>query len=196
MSISLVTPSSHLILCHPLLLPPSIFPSIMVFCNESVLRIRWPKYWSFSFSISPSNEYPGLISFLMDWLDPLAVTAYVLHIYICFKIRSFASPCCCCCLVTKSCLTLCDPHGLQYTRLPCPSPSPGVCSNSCPLSQWCHPTISFSVIHFSSCPQSSPASVSFPMSQPFTSGGQSIGCHRTKFFPLEGAIAPFWECLL
>ena len=66
-------PSSHLILCHPLLLPPSIFPSIRVFSNESALRIRWPKYWSFSFSISPSNEHPGLISFRMDWLDLLAV---------------------------------------------------------------------------------------------------------------------------
>ena len=66
-------PSNHLILCHPLLLPPSIFPSIRVFTNESVLCIRWPKYWSFSFSISPSNEYSGLISFRMDWLDLLAV---------------------------------------------------------------------------------------------------------------------------
>ena len=66
-------PSSHLILCHPLLLPPSIFPSIRVFSNESVLNIRWPKYWSFSFNISPSNEYSGLISFRMDWLDILGV---------------------------------------------------------------------------------------------------------------------------
>ena len=66
-------PSNHLILCHPLLLPPSIFPSIKVFSNESVLHIRWPKYWSFSFSISLSSEYPGLISFRMDWLDLLSV---------------------------------------------------------------------------------------------------------------------------
>ena len=66
-------PSNYLILCRPLLLPPSIFPSIRGFSNESVLRIRWPKYWSFSFSISPSNEYSGLISFRMDWLDLLAV---------------------------------------------------------------------------------------------------------------------------
>ena len=73
MSIKWVMPSKHLILCHPLLLPPSIFPSIRVFSNESVLRIRGPKYWSFSFSISPSNEYSGLISFRMDWLDLLAV---------------------------------------------------------------------------------------------------------------------------
>ena len=73
MSIESVMPSNHLILCHPPLFLPSIFPSIRVFSNESVLRIRWPKYWSFSFSISPSNEYSGLISFKMDWLDLLAV---------------------------------------------------------------------------------------------------------------------------
>ena len=73
MSIELVMPSNHLILCRPLLLPPSIFPSIRVFANESVLRIRWPKYWSFSFSISPSNDYSGLISFRMDWFELLAV---------------------------------------------------------------------------------------------------------------------------
>jgi len=66
-------PSNHLILCCALLLPPSIFPSIRVFSNESALHIRWPKYWSFSFNISPSNEHPGLISFRMDWLDLLAV---------------------------------------------------------------------------------------------------------------------------
>ena len=73
MSIESVMPSNHLILCCPLLLPPSIFPSIRVFSNESVLCIRWPKYWSFSSSISPSNEYSGLISFRMDWLDLFAV---------------------------------------------------------------------------------------------------------------------------
>ena len=73
MSIELEMPSTHLILCHPLLLPPSIFPSVRVFSNQSVLRIRWPKYWSFSFSIGPSNEYSGLISFRMDWLYLLAV---------------------------------------------------------------------------------------------------------------------------
>ena len=72
-SIKLVMPSNHLILCCPLLLPPSIFTSIRVFSNESVLCIRWPKNWSFSFSISPSNEYSGLISFRIDWLDLLAV---------------------------------------------------------------------------------------------------------------------------
>ena len=73
MSIESVMPSNHLILCRPLLLRPSIFPSIRVFSNESVLHIRWPKYWSFSFNISPSNEYSGLISLRMDWLDLLAV---------------------------------------------------------------------------------------------------------------------------
>ena len=71
--IELVMPSSHLILCHPLLLLPLIPPSIRVFSNESTLRMRWPKYWSFSFSISPSNEHPGLISFRMNWLDLLAI---------------------------------------------------------------------------------------------------------------------------
>ena len=73
MSTELVMPSNHLILCHPLLLLPSIFPSLRVFSNESALHIRWPKYWSFSINISPSKEHPGLISFRMDWLDLLAV---------------------------------------------------------------------------------------------------------------------------
>ena len=73
MSIGSVMPSNHLIPCHPLFLPPSIFPSIRVFTNESALHIRWPKYWSFSFNVSPSNEYSGLVSFRMDWLDLLAV---------------------------------------------------------------------------------------------------------------------------
>ena len=73
MFIALVMPHNHLILCHPLLFSPSIFPSSRVFSSESVLCIKWPKYWSFSFSISPSNEYSGLISFRMDWLDLLAV---------------------------------------------------------------------------------------------------------------------------
>ena len=72
MSIQSVKPFNHLILCHPLLLLPSVFPSIRVFSNELVLRIRWPKYWSFSFSISPSSEYSGMISFRMDWFDLLA----------------------------------------------------------------------------------------------------------------------------
>ena len=78
MSIESVMPSSHLILCRPLLLLPSIFPNIRVFSNESVLRIRWPKYWSFSFNISPSNEHPGLTSFRMDWWSGLIRSIYVL----------------------------------------------------------------------------------------------------------------------
>ena len=73
MSIELVMSSNHLILCHPLLLLPSNFPNIRIFSNESALHMRWPKYWSFSFNISPCNEHPGLISFRMDWLDLLAV---------------------------------------------------------------------------------------------------------------------------
>ena len=82
---------------------------------------------------------------------------------------------CCCCSVAQSCPTLCDPREPQHTRPPCPSPTSGVHPNSCPLSRWCHPTISSSVIPFSSYPQSFPASGSFPMCQLFTSGGQSIG---------------------
>ena len=81
---------------------------------------------------------------------------------------------CCCCSVVKLCLTLCEPMGLQHARLPCPSLSPRVCSNSCPLNPWCRLTISSSVAPFSSCPQSFPASGSFPLSQLLTSGGQSI----------------------
>ena len=77
MSIESVMPSNHLILCHPLFLPPSIFPSIRVFSNEPVLHTRWPKYWSFSFSVNPCNEHSGLISFRMDWLDLLAVQGTV-----------------------------------------------------------------------------------------------------------------------
>ena len=82
MSIELVMPSNHLILCHPLLLLPSIFPNIRVFSNESTLRIRWPKYWSFSFSVSPSNEYSGLISFGIDWFDLLAVQGTLKNFHI------------------------------------------------------------------------------------------------------------------
>ena len=155
MSIESVMPSSNLNLCRPLLLLPSIFPSIRVFSNESVLRIRWQKYWSFSFNISPSNEHPGLISFRMDWLDLLAVqgtlksllqhhsskvsilwssTFFMVqlsHAYMTtgktISSVQFIS-------VTQSCLTL-RPHESQHTRPPCPSPTPGVYSNSCPSSR-------------------------------------------------------------
>ena len=81
MCIESVMPFNHLILCHPLLLLPSIFPSIRVFANESAVCIRWPKYWSFSFNISPSNEHPGLISFRMDWLDLLAVQGTLSRVF-------------------------------------------------------------------------------------------------------------------
>ena len=81
MSIESVMPSNQLILCHPLLLLSSIFPSIRVFSNESALRIRWPKYWSFSFNISPSNDHPGLISFRMDWLDLLVVQGTLSRVF-------------------------------------------------------------------------------------------------------------------
>ena len=97
MSIESVMPSSHLILCHPLLLLPPIPPSIRVFSNESTLCMRWPKYWSFSFSISPSNEYPELISCRMDWLNLLAVQA---------TLKSLAAAAA---KSRQSCLTLCDP---------------------------------------------------------------------------------------
>ena len=133
MSTKSVMPFNHLILCCPLLLLPSIFPSIRVCSNESVLCIRWPMYWSFSFSIS-SVKFS--LSVMYNSLRP---------------------------------------HGLQHTRLPCPSPNPRVYPNSCPLSWWCHPTTSSSVIPFSSCHQSFPESGSFQRSQFFTSGGQSIG---------------------
>ena len=88
MSVELVMPSNHLILCHPLLLPASIFPSIKVFSNESALCIRWPKYWSFSFSISPSNEYSRLISFGIDWFDLWKVTKYFWN-QLSFHVKSF-----------------------------------------------------------------------------------------------------------
>ena len=91
MSIESVMPSNNLILCHPLLLSPSIFPSIRVFSKESVLHIRWPKYWSLSFSINPSNEYAGLISFRMDWLDLLAVQGILQSLLQYHKFKSINS---------------------------------------------------------------------------------------------------------
>ena len=124
MSIESVMPASHLILCRPLLLPPPIPPSIRVFSNESTLHVRWPKYWSFSFSISPSKEIPGLISFRMDWLDLLAAQGTLKSL---LNYHQFSS-------VAQSCPTL-RPHELQHARPPCPSPTPGVHSDSRPSSQ-------------------------------------------------------------
>ena len=152
-------PSNHLILCHPLLLSPSIFPSIRVFPKESVLCIRWRKYWRFSFNISPSNAYSGLISFRMDLLDLLAVQgtlksllqyhsskASILRCSVFFVVQlshpymttgktMALTAAAAAAKSLQSCLTLWRFHGLQYVRLPCPSPTPGVYSNSWPLSR-------------------------------------------------------------
>ena len=176
-------PSNHLILCCPLLLPPSIFPSIRVFSNESVLRIRWPKDWSFSFSISPSSDYSGLISFRIDWLDLLAVqgtlksllqhhsseasilwcsTFFIVQLSHPYMTTGKTIPLTRWTFVDKVMSLLLNmlsnlvitflqrrsvlfslsvmsdswqPHGLQHARPPCPSPTPGVHSNSCPLRQ-------------------------------------------------------------
>ena len=135
MCIELVMPSSHLILCHPLLLLPPIPPSIRVFSNESTLRMRWPKYWSFAFSIIPSKEIPGLISFRMDWLDLLAVQGTLKSLLQHHSSKASLGRCkskphwdppiwvpCCCCLVAKSCLTLVtlsgsSVHGISQARI-------------------------------------------------------------------------------
>ena len=144
MSIESVTPSNHLILCHPLLPPPSIFPSIRVFSSDSVLHIGWPKDWSFSFSISPSNKHPGLIPFRMDWLDLFAVQrtlknllqhysskASILWRSVFFIAQLLYSVQFRCSVISNSL----RPHGLQHAMLSCLSPTPGVYSNSCPSSQ-------------------------------------------------------------
>ena len=123
MSVELVMPSNHLILCLPLLLLPSIFPSIRVFSNESALRIRWPKYRSFSFNISPSNEHTGPISFRMDWLDLLAVQGTLKSLL--QHHSSKASILCCCCEVASVVSDSVRPHRRQPTRLPHPWDSPG-----------------------------------------------------------------------
>ena len=114
MSVESVMPSNHLILCHPLPLLPSIFPSIRVFSNESALCIRWPKCWSFSFNISPSNEHPGLISFRMDWLDLLAVQGTLKSLLQHHSSKAsvqFSS-------VTQSCPTVFDPMNCSTPGLP------------------------------------------------------------------------------
>ena len=155
MSIESVMPSSHLILCCPLLLLLSIFHSMKVFSNELALRIRWPNYWSFSFGISHSNEYSGLISFRIDWFNLLDVQgtlkslfqhhsskASILRHSASFMVQlshpyMFS-------LVQFSHSVVSDflwSHEPQHTRPLCPSPTPGVHPNPCPLSRWCHPTI-------------------------------------------------------
>ena len=182
-SIESVMPSSHLILCHPLLLLPPIPPSIRVFSNESTLHIRGPKYWSFSFSIIPSKEIPGLISFRMDWLDLLAVQGTLKSL---LQMYLFSGTCICvfvflpfflsvyvsiyCCSVAQSCPTLCDSMG-------CSTPGFPVLHYLLEFAQthihWVGDAIqpSHPVICFSSCFQSFPASGSFPKSHLFTSGG-------------------------
>ena len=146
MSIELVMPSNHLILCCPLLLLLWIFPSIRVFSNESAFCIRWPMLIIRDVQIKSTASY-----------QPTAI-----------RIIS----------VQFSCSVVSDflwPHGFQHASPLCPSPTPGAYSNSCPLSRWCLPTISSSVIPFSFCLQSFQALGSFPMSRFFASGGQSIG---------------------
>ena len=154
-------PSSHLILCHPLLLPPAVFPSIRVFSNKLVPHIKWPKYWSFSFNISPSNEYSGLI-FFRDGLvgspcsprdsedsSPTPQFKSINSAVLSFlygstltsttdygKHHSFDYTDHCSAQFSHSVVSnSLRPHGLQHTRLPCPSPTPRVYSNSCSLSQ-------------------------------------------------------------
>ena len=187
MSTELVMLSNHLILCWPLLLLPSVFPSIRVFSNELALPIRWPKYWNFSFSISPSSEYSRLIYFRIDWFD-LAdqfgrLLLHILNLLL-FSLSSWSLS-----SVQFSCSVVSDslrPHEPQHARPPCPSPAPGVYPNPYPSSRWCHPTISSSVFPFSFCPQSFPSSGSFPMSQLFASSGQSIGVSAsTSVLPMN-----------
>ena len=138
MSIELFMPSNHLTLCRPLLLPPSISPSIRVFSNESPLRIRWPKYWSFSFNISPSNEHPGLTSFKMDWFDLLAVQGTLKSLLQHHSSKASIIRCSAFftayLTVAKSCLIFVTPW-TWHEKLPCPSLSPRVCSDYYPLTQ-------------------------------------------------------------
>ena len=135
MSIESVMPSSHLILCRPLLLLPPTPPSIRVFTNELTLHMRWPKNWSFSFSIIPSEEHPGLI-FRMDWLDLLAVQETLKSLLQHYSSRALILRCIQ--LVQFSRSVVSDslrPHESQHARLPCPSPTPGVHSDSRPSGQ-------------------------------------------------------------
>ena len=175
-SIESVMPSNHLILCHPLLLLTLIFPSIRVFSSESVLRTRWPKYWSFSFSISPSNEYSGLISFRIDRLDLLAVQGTLKSLLqhrsskASILWRSFSS-------VHFSSSVVSD-SATPWTAA-CQAPLAFTISQSLlkfmSIQSVMPSNHLSSVAPFSSWPQSFPESGSFPMSHLFTSGGQSIG---------------------
>ena len=146
-AIELVMPSNHLIFCRPLLRLPSIFPNIRVFSNERALRIRWPKYWSFSFNISPSNEHSRLISFSKDWLDLLAVQGTLksllqhysskASILLCssFFIVQLSHPYSSVQFSRSVVSDSLQPHESQHARPPCPSPTPGVHSDSRPSSQ-------------------------------------------------------------
>ena len=173
MSIESVRPSNHVILCCPLLFCLQSFPASGFF-PMGWLCIWWPKYWRFSFSNSPSIEYSRLISFRIDWF--VAVVQSFSHVSL-------------------------WPHGRQHSRFSCPWLYSGVCSSSYPLSRWCHPIITYCVISFS-FPQSFPGSASFPMSQLFASGGQSIGAPASVFpmniqrwFPILRHSAFFMEQL-
>ena len=216
MSIESVMQSNSLVLSCPLLLLPSIFPSIRIFSNELALRISLSKYWNFSFNINPSNEYSWLISFRIDWFDFFVVQGALKSLLQHYSLKALILQCSAFFMVQLphpymtngktialtrwtfaskvmsllfntlsrlviaflprsrsvqfSCSVVSDslrPYELQHARPPCPSPTPGVYSNSCLSSQCCHPAISFSVTHFFSCPQSLPASESFPKSQLF-----------------------------
>ena len=206
--------SNYLILCHPLLLLPSVFPSIRVFSKEWVLRIRWPKYWCLSFLKQHSFQWILKSDLLFDWLvwapfkprdsqQPSrapqfkSINSLALHLHYgqpltslhdCWESHSFDYTDLSqqTCSVQFSCSVVSDslqPHEPQHARPPCPSPTPRVHPNPCPLCQWYHPAISSSVIPFSSCPQAFPASGSFPMSQLSTSGGQSIGVSVSTSIP-------------
>ena len=152
MSNESVMASNHLIFCCPLLLLPSIFSSIRVFSSESALHNRWPKYWSFSFRINPSNEYLGLISSRIDWFDLLAVQRTLKSLLQCYSSKASVLWCSAFFMaqlshqhitIGKTISSVQFSHSVVYdsvTRLPCPSLNPGACSNSCPLNQWCHQT--------------------------------------------------------
>ena len=158
--------SNHLTLCHSLLFLPLIFTRIRVFSSESALHIRWPKYWSFSFSISPSNEYSGLISFRIYWFDLLALQGMLKSLQchsskasILLSFSLLYGPTHTSYMTTGKTIALTQfshsvvsdslwSHGLQLARLPCPSKTPRPSSNPCPSSWWCHPTISSSVVRY------------------------------------------------